>query len=139
MNSANTDVFFGNPAVDDVQRQPYIILSMRRSVDSACSREPCGAALSKSEAEGIRPDSLLEPQYDAQTDDCDNMVTVLLRMQRTEHGISFINAPSGLIMEETLTPYRMYPLAYMSWMKSKNCYHGESPITEAIPESDCHQ
>ena len=129
----NTDVFFGNPAVDDVQRQPYIILSMRRSVDSV-RQEAMRRGLSKSEAEGIRPDSLLEPQYDAQTDDCDNMVTVLLRMQRTEHGISFYKCTQNtVVMEETLTPYRMYPLAYMSWMKVKNCYHGESPITEAIP------
>lgn len=129
----NTDVFFGNPAVDDVQRQPYIILSMRRSVDSV-RQEAKRRGLSKSEAEGIRPDSLLEPQYDAQTDDCDNMVTVLLRMQRTEHGISFYKCTQNtVVMEETLTPYRMYPLAYMSWMKVKNCYHGESPITEAIP------
>ena len=129
----NTDVFFGNPAVDDVQRQPYIILSMRRSVDSV-RQEAMRRGLSKSEAESIRPDSLLEPQYDAQTDDSDNMVTVLLRMQRTEQGISFFKCTQNtVIMKETLTPYRMYPVAYMSWMKVKNCYHGESPITEAIP------
>lgn len=88
----NTDVFFGNPAVDDVQRQPYIILSMRRSVDSV-RQEAMRRGLSKSEAESIQPDSLLEPQYDAQTDDSDNMVTVLLRMQRTEQEFPFTSAP----------------------------------------------
>ncbi|MDO4173314.1 MAG: hypothetical protein Q4D42_00995 [Eubacteriales bacterium] len=129
----NTDIFFGNPAVDDVQRQPYIILSMRRSVESV-RQEAMARGLGRSEAESIRPDSLLEPQYDAQTDDTDNMVTVLLRMERTAEGISFLKCTQHtVIMPEMVTPYRLYPVAYMSWMRVKNCFHGESPITEAIP------
>ena len=129
----NTDIFFGNPAVDDVQRQPYIILSMRRSVDEV-RREAICRGMSKQEAESIVPDGMLEPQYDTQTDDTDNMVTVLLRMQKTEHGISFFKCTRhAVIMPEITTPYRRYPIAYMSWERVKNCYHGASPLTEAIP------
>ena len=29
----STNVCFGNPACDEVQRQPYLILAMRRDVD----------------------------------------------------------------------------------------------------------
>ena len=129
----NTDIFFGNPAVDEVQRQPYLIISMRRSVDSV-RQEAMARGLSRSEAENIQPDSLLEPQYDPQTEDTDNMVTVLLRMERTKDGIAFFKCTRNtVIMPETVTPYRLYPVAYMSWMKVKNCFHGEAPVTEAIP------
>lgn len=129
----NTDIFFGNPAVDEVQRQPYLILSMRRSVESV-RKEAMARGMSKAEAETIQPDSLLEPQYDPQTDDTDNMVTVLLRMERTEDGISFIKCTQhAVIMPEMTAPYRYYPVAYMSWERVKNCFHGASPITEAIP------
>ena len=129
----NTDIFFGNPAVDEVQRQPYIIISMRRSVDSV-RQEAMARGLSRSEAETIQPDSLLEPQYDPQTEDTDNMVTVLLRMERTKDGIAFFKCTqTTVIMPETVTPYRLYPVAYMSWIKVKNCFHGEAPVTEAIP------
>lgn len=129
----NTNVFFGNPAVDDVQRQPYIILAMRRPVEDV-RREAVKRGMSQSEAENIQPDSLLQPQYDAQADDTDNMVTVLLYMEKTEDGISFFKCTqNAVIMPEMITPYRRYPVAYMSWERVKNCYHGVSPVTEAIP------
>lgn len=129
----NTDVFFGNPASDDVQRQPYILLSMRRAVEEV-RREAMQRGMSQEDAEGIQPDSLLEPQYDPQTEDTDNMVTVLLRMQRTEDGIAFFKCTQhAVIMPEIVTPYRRYPVAYMSWERVKHCYHGASPVTEAIP------
>lgn len=129
----NTDIFFGNPAVDEVQRQPYIILSMRRSLESV-RKEAMSRGMSKILAEDIKPDSLLEPQYDPQTEDTDNMVTVLLRMERTEDGISFMKCTQhAVIMPEITMPYRLYPIAYMSWERVKNCYHGSSPVTEAIP------
>ncbi|HIV68584.1 MAG TPA: hypothetical protein IAA32_06930 [Candidatus Butyricicoccus stercorigallinarum] len=129
----NTDVFFGNPAVDDVQRQPYLILSMRRSLASV-RREAVRRGMSRSEAETIQPDSLLEPQYDPQTEDADDMVTVLLRMQRTPDGIAFFKCTrNAVLMPETVAPYRRYPVAYMSWERVKHCYHGASPVTEAIP------
>ncbi len=129
----NTDIFFGNPAVDDVQRQPYIIIAMRRSVEDV-RNEAMARGMSRAEAECIGPDSMLEPQYDPLTDDTDNMVTLLLRMERTKDGISFFKCTQhAVVMRETLAPYRRYPVAYMSWERVKNCFHGSSPITEAIP------
>lgn len=129
----NTDVFFGNPAVDDVQRQPYLILSMRRSVEDV-RNEAIKRGMSRSEAECIQPDGLLQPQYDALQEDSERMVTVLLRMERTKDGIAFIKSTQhSIIMQETIAPYHRYPVAYMSWERVKNCFHGASPITEAIP------
>lgn len=129
----NTNIFFGNPAVDDVQRQPYLILSMRRSVADV-RREAISRGMSRSDAEAIVPDSTTEPQYDSQLENTDDMVTVLLRMARTAEGISFCKCTrSAVILPDTTAPYRRYPIAYMNWERVKNCFHGASPLTEAIP------
>ena len=129
----NTDIFFGNPAVDDVQRQPYILIAMRRPVDEV-RREAIRRGMSGSDAETIGPDSGDEPRFaEIQTED-DNMVTVLLRMERVEGGIAFLKSTqTQVIMPEIVMPYRRYPVSYMSWERVKNCYHGSSPLTEAIP------
>jgi hypothetical protein len=129
----NTDIFFGNPAVDDVQRQPYLILSMRRSVD-AVRQEAIRRGMRESEAETIVPDSGEEPRFSDIQPEEDNMVTVLLRMERVEGGIAFLKTTqTQVIMPETVVPYRRYPVSYLSWERVKNCCHGSSPLTEAIP------
>lgn len=129
----NTDIFVGNPAVDDIQRQPYIIISMRRVVDEV-RREAVRRGMSESEAECIAPDSGDDPLDGRRRIEDDRMVTVLLRMERTEDGIAFTKSVrNAVIMPEMVLPYRSYPVAYMSWERNKNSYHGTSPITEAIP------
>ncbi|MGN1014446.1 MAG: hypothetical protein ACI4PM_03700 [Butyricicoccus sp.] len=129
----NTDLFFGNPSVDDVQRQPYLIIAMRRSVDEV-RREAVRRGMSESEAECIAPDSGDDPMEEIWRSLDDNMVTVLLRMERVEGGIAFTKTTrSAVLMPETIVPYRYYPVSYMSWERVKNCCHGSSPLTEAIP------
>lgn len=129
----NTDVFFGNPSVDEVQRQPYVIVAMRRPV-SAVRREAVRRGMSERDAECIAPDRGEEPRWeDARTQD-DTMVTVLLRMERVEDGIAFTKTTrNAVIMPEMVVPYRYYPVSYMSWERVKNSFHGASPLTEAIP------
>ncbi len=129
----NTDIFFGNPAVDEVQRQPYIILSMRRPV-AEVRQEAVRRGMTPDEAEGIAPDHTDDPISERISMQDDAMMTVLLRMERVDGGIAFIKATRhAVIMPETVVPYRHYPLAYMSWERNKDSYHGTSPVTEAIP------
>ena len=129
----STDIFFGNPAVDDVQRQPYLILSMRRPVEEV-RREAVRRGMSEQDAESIGADSGEEPRFSGMQTEDDNMVTVLLRMERVEDGIAFLKTTqTQIIMPEIVMPYRRYPVSYMSWERVKNCYHGSSPLTEAIP------
>ena len=51
----STNICFGNPASDEVQRQPYLILAMRRDVDEV-RKEARENGLSATEAEAIVPD-----------------------------------------------------------------------------------
>ena len=38
-----------------------------------------------------------------------------------------------VLKDDTDLKYHRYPLAYWTWEKVKNCYHGQSPITGLIP------
>lgn len=127
----NTNVYFGNPATDDVQRQPYLILAMRRNVDDA----KCEALQNKLPAEEINailPDGDNEGQTPG--DEYERKCTVLLRMWKAEDGMHFTKTTrTATVMPEKTLPYRLYPVAYMSWNRVRNSCHGVSPVTEAIP------
>lgn len=128
----STNIYFGNPASDDVQRQPYLIIAMRRDADEV--REEARAnGCSADEIAAIVPDGDSETlRYRTAGDN--QLVTVLLHMRKTKDGIAFCKTTrTATVMREKTLPYRHYPVAYMSWNRVRNSCHGESPITEAIP------
>lgn len=128
----NTEVHFGNPASDDVQRQPFLMISMRRDIDEVRA-EARGHGVREEIVQSIVTDAQQEHMFEEQQED-DRMVTVLLHMRRVKDGIAFCKTTqNAVIMPEKTAPYRLYPVAYMSWERVKNCCHGSSPLTEAIP------
>lgn len=127
----NTNIYFGNPATDEIQKQPYLILAMRRSVDDA-KCEALHNALPAEDINSILPDGDNEGQTPG--DEYEHKCTVLLRMWKAEDGIHFMKTTrNATVMPEKILPYRRYPVAYMSWHRAKNSCHGVSPVTEAIP------
>ncbi|MEF2742330.1 MAG: hypothetical protein U0N17_04440, partial [Agathobaculum butyriciproducens] len=79
----STNICFGNAACDEVQRQPYIIIAMRRDADEV-RQEARANGISASDAEAIRPDDSGEYHRYLTSSDSDR-VTVLLHMRRTEN------------------------------------------------------
>ena len=128
----STNVCFGNPACDEVQRQPYLILAMR----SRRGRGAQGSArngLSAAEAEAIVPDDT-EDYLRYRLNGENGPWTVLLHMRRTENGIAFTKTTrTAIVMREKELPYRYYPVTHLCWNRVRGSCHGESPLTEAIP------
>ena len=61
-------------------------------------------------------------------------VPVLLHMRRTENGIAFCKTTrNAVVMREKVLPYRLYPVTHLCWNRVRGSCHGESPLTEAIP------
>ena len=62
-------------------------------------------------------------------------MTVLIRLWRGESGtIQCCKTTHDVVIRETWdTGYRLYPLAWMSWEKIKNSYHGQAALTGLIP------
>ena len=128
----STNICFGNAACDEVQRQPYIIIAMRRDADEV-RQEARANGISASDAEAIRPDDVGE-YHRYRTSSDSERVTVLLHMRRTENGIAFCKTTrNAVVMREKVLPYRLYPVTHLCWNRVRGSCHGESPLTEAIP------
>lgn len=128
----STNICFGNAACDEVQRQPYIIIAMRRDAEEV-RQEARANGISASDAEAIRPDDSGEYHRYRTSSDSDR-VTVLLHMRRTENGIAFCKTTrNAVVMREKVLPYRLYPVTHLCWNRVRGSCHGESPLTEAIP------
>ena len=61
-------------------------------------------------------------------------MTVLLHMRRTENGVAFLQTTrTATVMREKELPYGYYPVTHLCWNRVRGSCHGESPLTEAIP------
>ena len=146
-----TNVFFGNPFSNDLQGQPYIIVSLRQDVTQV-RQEAMELGMSKENAMQIQPDNEgLHVNEDIAT----NLVTVLLKFykKKTEVEEESVDPTTGqkivekkvkttvwftkvtkdaVIKEETNLGYKRYPLACFGWDMIKNSYMYNSPMTSVI-------
>lgn len=126
----NTNVYFGNPQMADVQRQPWLILSRRMSVEDA-REEGTAAGMSPEEAETITADD--DPGGIGREAER-GKVTVLLKFWKREGVVWFTKVTRNAVLKPpTNLGYRLYPVAWWSWDRVKNSSHGVSCLTGLIP------
>lgn len=129
-NIDNTNVIFGNPYTSDVQRQPYIIIVKREITELLKER---ARRMGCKEADSIQPDSASD-KYAGEQEAPNALTTVLITLFKNNGTIRYVESTVDVIIKpETDTGCKLYPVAYMSWEKIKNSYHGQSPITGLIP------
>ena len=116
------NVYFGDGALDDIQRQPFIIIAQKLYLDKVKQM----AAKNRISLE-IKPDN-----------DNQNKVTVLTKFykktvdQKTE--VFAVQAvKEGFIKNEWGLGVSLYPFAKYSFLRRKNSPYGESEITYSIP------
>lgn len=120
----NTNVYFGNRSVAEVERQPYILLA-RRELLSEVQQQAKQLGL---DPEDIRP-------CDDVPDDSDGTprVTVLRRLWKENGQVHAAEVVGGMLLREDVNlGYRRYPLVWMNWEQIKNSYHGQSCMTPVI-------
>ena len=141
----NTNVFFGNPHTQEVQKQPYILIARRR---------PLRTVQNEAKENGIRDWEAIEADSGNTTLDEEQsdyeQVTELTRFWKTRRlvpGDPFKGEPPQtwdcvhfmrvagevVTVPDTETEMSLYPLAWASWIERTNCMHGISPISEMIP------
>lgn len=136
------NVYFGNPNNDNVEDQPYIIISGRDTVENI-KREYM--QLNKQLA-NITEDSPSDDMagYGKQeiTGDNDGKVTYILTYSKVniedENGelretIYVSKCLKDLKIYEKDTGLNHYPIAWYQWEKQKNIYHGRALCTGMIP------
>lgn len=139
----NLRVIFGNPNCRDVQRQPYIILTRRDTVEDVrwyidglqdAGREE-GETLTKvQDLDSITPDSdRFQNDYDSYTDDKVTVFTYYFRNRETGTIWCMESTEKQTIREAYDTSLTLYPLVWINWDYIRDCYHGQAMVTGLIP------
>ncbi len=128
----NTSVMFGNPYVSDIQKQPYVLIELRKSVD-AVRDEAMKFGMDETEAAEILPDSEFE-MYDISTSKNSDLTTVVVKFWKENGTVHAMKTTrNAVVRKEWDTGYKRYPIAVMAWDKIKNSYHGISAVAGLIP------
>lgn len=120
------DVVFGDPYCENIQRQPYIIIS------SHCDSE---AVAREARLHGADLGTLTDIHESA----IDGKITVLTRLYKAYNpdGSPTVKCvkvtENAVVRKEFSTELRLYPLAALRWENKNGCAYGESEITYLIP------
>ena len=121
------NVYFGDSSIEDIQKQPYIIISQRKSTEEL-------KALAKKY--GL-PQSEIEAIGDADSDGGKTTLLTKMWKEPNEQGEMTIKAVQ-VVNGATIRPafdmkIRLYPIAKFNWQDRKNSAYGDSEITYLIP------
>lgn len=135
------NVYFGDPSLDSVQDQPYIILAQRKSIEEL-KREAKKNHRPLDEIEKIRPDGasyMAGDRSDTELEGAEKC-TVLTKLwkQWDEKTGDFVMKAVRVVKGATIrAPWdigiRMYPLAKFTWDKRKSCAYGDTELSFLIP------
>ncbi|MBR5272404.1 MAG: hypothetical protein IKU25_03295 [Clostridia bacterium] len=120
------DVHYANPYLNDVQAQPYIIVSSRRQLGEVKHMAHTGVR------ERIRPDHDSNRYNIGKKED--DMVTVLTKFWREGELIYCSKSTRDVLLQPPIcTGLSRYPVAVMPWESVKNSCRGVSALGAMIP------
>lgn len=136
------NVYFGDPNLDDIQEQPFIIIAQRRSVGEL-RREARGNHRPEYEVQQIRPDhetGTMAGQYSEDEPPESEKATVLTKFWKEwdKDGARTTIKAVKVCENATIHPawelgLRLYPVAKFSWERRRGCAYGDSEVTYLIP------
>ena len=126
----NERVFFGAPTIDDIQEQPFVIVTRPeriakvRRLAAECGTDP----------HVIRTDA--EAESRASSREASDYVTVLQRFWRSEETRTiwcYECCRDGTLRRPWDTGLSIYPLIWMTWDSTRETYHGRALVTSLVP------
>lgn len=128
----NTNVFFGDPNSKSIEKQPYILIAQRETVNDLIKQAQKFGA-SKAITQKIVSDRETAEQsgdmakYENQNTKCIS----LIKLWRGENGhIWFRKSTRGAVITDTAdTGLTRYPVAFFNWTPVKNSWHGQAVAT----------
>jgi len=132
----NTNIIFGNPFIDEVQEQPYIIIVKRSKLSSVKAQAKKDGI---TDWEQIQADT--DNNYYGENSVAENdLTTVLVYLWKDENGlVNYCKCTQNIMLSKVInTGYKLYPVAYMSWIKNKNSYHGVAAITSGVVQNQIY-
>ncbi len=120
------DIVFGDPYTEDLQNQPYVIISGKRDTE---------AVLREARLNGADITALTRIEESSN----EGRVTVLTKLYKTlnHNGTKTVKCikvcENAVVRKEFDTGLTLYPLAIFCWERKNNLIYGESEITYLIP------
>lgn len=133
----NVNLFVADVNRTDLQSQDYIIIAGRASVASL-RKEAYSSGKSDGDISKILPDKDIGGQsgdmanYELEGGD-EAKATYIIKFWREDGRVVFEKSTRECSIKRARTDCRLYPVAYLNWMPTKNSFHGTSPITNLIP------
>ena len=135
-----TNIFPSDVNTPDIQSQEYVIISGRESVRSL-KAEATEHGVSPDLIERISPDKEFSlgagdlAAYELEGDD-ESKATYLIKFWREDGYVCFEKSTRECVIHRAKTACRLYPIAFFNWYSIKNCFHGNSPISNIIPNQN---
>ena len=130
-----TNIYYGNENDDDIQNQPYIIISFRRTVEET-RREAEANKIDKSEIDLIVADQDIEEQSgrDKRTTEITPMCLVLLKLYKKDGKIWAKKCTKlATVMKDVCLDIDLYPVAHILWERVKGSARGQGEVEYLIP------
>jgi hypothetical protein len=130
-----TNIYYGNENDDDIQSQPYILLTFRRTVDSV-KEEAKRNGLTEDKILMITSDSDYEEQSgrELRVEEVSPMCLVILKYYKKDGTIWIKKSTKNVVIEEeSNTKLTMYPIAHMTWEDVKGYARGCGEVKYLIP------
>lgn len=130
-----TNIYYGNENDDNIQTQPYIIISFRRTVDEV-KEEAKKNGMSDEELEKIIPDEEYHEQAgkDKRVNEISPMCLVLLKLYKKD-GTIWAKKCTRLanVMNDSNLKIKLYPVAHYNWIRVKGSSRGQGEVEYLIP------
>ena len=128
------NIYYGNENDDDIQSQPYIIISYRKPVTQV-KEEARMLEISEDKIELITEDgeTLEQAGYTSTTDEVNPMCLVLLKYYKENGKVYYTRAVKSVELETNEdTGMSLYPIAHMVWEKVKGSSRGIGAVRNVI-------
>lgn len=116
-----TNIYYGNENDDDIQNQPYIIISFRRTVEEV-KDEAKANGISQKEIDLIVEDQDIEEQSgrDKRTNEISPMCLVLLKLYKKDGKVWAKKCTRlATVMKDVCLDIDLYPVAHVLWERVK--------------------
>lgn len=129
-----TDIQYGNENSSDIQSQPYIIISQRKSVieiQNLARKE----GVSEEQIKNIKGDSdYFEEAGESAKYEKDNKCTLITKMWKEEGKVKFVKSTKYVVAKkESNSGLSLYPVAHYPWKTKKGSARGEGEVRYLIP------
>ena len=128
------DIYYGNENDDDIQNQPYILISKRMPVSNAIEFALANG-MSEADTDYIIGDNdTFEESGEAAKEELDNMVTLVYKFYKKEGTVHYSISTRWIeIVKDTDIGIKLYPIAHFNWEEKEGSARGEGEVRYLIP------